>query len=91
MLMHNDISPLISSGPKYTYTVRAMAEKRHCEYSPGRCTYEIVNAGAVATVRVGDRVVQQFSRCHSEQAAHRVAQTFIRLVQNRMAPRVVAR
>lgn len=73
-----------------TYTVRAMAEKRHCIFTPGRCTYEIVNAGAVATVRVGDRVVQQFPRCHSEQAAHRVAQAYIRMQKNRMAPRIVA-
>ena len=64
----------------YTYTVRPMAEKL---FHPDGCSYEITGAGAVVTIREQHtgKVVQQFPRCDSEAAGHRLAQFHIKLLK----------
>lgn len=61
----------------FTYTVRALQQR--VRLSP--VAWEVKQAGAVITVRRGDKVVKQFPRVRSERRAHQLARAWIRRVQ----------
>ena len=67
----------------YTYTVRPIAQKVFHEFSPGRVSFDVVNAGCCTTVRIGDRVVKQFPTLKNEQMGHTMAQAWIRIMKRK--------